>query len=63
MSTLLTNEQSRQAEQIVHRWLWASGLSVPADRLVEQNIVGELAVSLLEQLLHDRAHTGQLEPV
>jgi hypothetical protein len=63
MTKLLTNEQSDQAEQIVRRWLWASGLSVPADRSVEQGVVGEMAVALLEQLLHDRVRTSQLEPV
>jgi len=50
----MTEEQCRRAEQIVRRWRWASRLSVPADRAVEQNTVGELAVMLLDQLLSDQ---------
>jgi hypothetical protein len=54
MTRGMTEEQSRRAEQIVRRWLWAGRLSVPADRTVEQNAVGEMAVALLEQLLRDQ---------
>jgi hypothetical protein len=51
MARGMTVEQSRQAEQIVRRWMWAVRLSAPADRTVEQGAVGEMAVALLDQLL------------
>jgi hypothetical protein len=57
----MTDDQTRRAEQIVRRWLWAARLSVPADRTVEQAAVGELAVALLDQLLRDARRSGRLE--
>lgn len=51
MSGQLTEEQRHSAEQIVRRWLWAVGLSAPADRSVEQGAVGGMAVALLRQLI------------
>lgn len=57
----MTEEQTRRAEQIVKRWLWATRLSAPADRAVEQAVVGELAVGLLEQLVGARRR--ELEPI
>jgi|GEM_PF-6749059 len=51
MGEQLTKEQRHSAEQIVHRWVWAVGLSTPADRSVEQGAVGGMAVALLEQLI------------
>jgi hypothetical protein len=58
MASQMTEEQRRNAEQIVRRWLWADKLSVPADRHVEQGAVGSMAVALLEQLLHDERPVG-----
>lgn len=53
MINRMTEEERRRAEQIVRRWLWATGLSSPTDRSVEQSTIGELAVDLLTQLLMD----------
>jgi hypothetical protein len=61
MTRGMTVEQSRQAEQIVRRWIWATRLSTPADRTVEQGAVGELAVALLDQLLREERRHGRLE--
>lgn len=57
----LTEEQRHSAEQIVHRWLWAVGLSTPADRSVEQGAVGGMAVALLEQLIGAKRHGVSFE--
>jgi hypothetical protein len=54
MSGQLTEEQRHSAEQIVRRWLWAVGLSAPADRSVEQGAVGSMAVALLKQLIGEQ---------
>lgn len=55
----MTEEEQRKAEQIVLRWVWAAGLSVPADRMVEQNTVGAMAILLLRQLLREQRADGQ----
>lgn len=62
MVTVMSEEQSARAEQIVRRWLWADCLSAPGDRTVERTAVGEAAVALLEQLLRDHRRNAEFEP-